>query len=53
MLEYIRSVEDMVNLGHNASLNTIVINVGKAKPQKWVKCFMNGDEVGFFVLARK
>lgn len=52
MLKYIRSIEDMVNLGHNANNPVIKITNGR-NHQLWRKCFMNGDEVGFFVLTRK
>jgi hypothetical protein len=52
-LSYIRSIEDMVNLGHNANKNTINIKNAKGRTDVWRKVFMNGDTVGFFVLSRK
>lgn len=53
MLPYIRSIEDMINLGYNAKKNTIYIKNAKGHTEVWRKVFMNGDNVGFFVLSRK
>lgn len=53
MLSYIRSIEDMINLGYNANKNTINIKNAKGRTDVWRKVFMNGDDVGFFVLSRK
>lgn len=53
MLPYIRSIEDMVNLGHNAKKGTIYIKNAKGHTEVWRKVFMNGDKVGFYALARR
>lgn len=53
MLKYIRSIEEMANLGHNPKSNTIIIKNAKGHTSVWRKVFMNGDEKGFFVSSRK
>lgn len=52
MLPYIRTNEDMINLGYNPKVSVIRIASGN-RYDKWVKIHMNGSEKPFWVLCRK
>lgn len=52
MLSYLKSIGEMKANGHNTNQSTIRIPTKGKRYETWRKCFMNGDEVGFFVKAR-
>lgn len=58
MLSYIMSVDQIKEMGLNPNKGKHVIKQSPTgerlrHPQVWRKVFMNGDDVGFFILSRK